>query len=423
MAFLDQEQRNLASGLSMGYSSPRSVVLQVATQYDELAADHSSLLQINASLPAELAGHWSELFLSAIAPRFSAYATYLRDEYAPQARTSRSISALPSGLAGYEAYVLHHTGARVDPAELAIQAQELVDEALTQFTALGASVYDAPDYEATLAAVRSDYGQPLSGPEAAREYAQASVDRLLEVTRPYFPELPEHSVTVELYPENEWGSGSEASYRPNFSEGYNGTYFLDPRAMSGVIPRAIEATASHETAPGHHLQAVIARHARDGAEEPSHPIVTLGMNNAFVEGWARYAERFAIEEGLLEHEGAALSFWQGYGMALLIDVSLHTGTLTEDQVIDKVLSLSGVDRTMVDPAAFGPMLDRFAMLPAQGITYDLGGDFIYRLRERAQDALGDDFDIRVFHQLVLEEGSVTLVRLAEKVDAWIEREL
>ncbi len=422
VAFLDQEERNLRTGLEEGFSSPRSVVLQVAAQYDEFAQPDSSLLGINSSLSSDAAAHWNELFRSTLAPRFGEYAAFLRDDYAPQARESRSLSALPSGLAGYEAYVLHHTGARIDPAELAVQAQQLVDEALAKFTSLGASLYDTPDYASTLAAVRADYGQAIRSPERAREYAQSSVDRLLKLSRPYFHELPENSVTVELYPESEWGSGSEASYRPDFSQGYHGRYFLNPQTLSGVIPRAIESTASHETAPGHHIQAIVARHARDGADEPTHPILTLGMNNAFVEGWARYAERLAIEEGLLEHAGAALGFWQGYGMPLLIDVSLHSGALTEDEVIDKILALSGVDRSMVDPAALEPMLDRFAMMPAQGITYDLGGDFIYQLRERAKEALGEDFDIRTFHRLVLEEGSVTLARLAEKVEAWIQGE-
>ena len=419
VAYLDQEERNLRQGVVAGYTAHRRLVLAAADQHDLLGGEESELLDVAEKLPAELASVWRGMFEEKLAPRHRQHAVYLRNEYAPLSRNSRAVASLPEGKACYAAMIFYQTGAAFDPGELFELASKMEEDARAEFIALGEELYGATDVLSTFAALNSSNPEVIDDPEQAKAYAQAVVDRMLKSSEPFFHELPESSVSVQLYPEETWGKGPTANYTPSFEGGYTGTYFFDPTVNSGRIVRDIEAVAVHETAPGHHIQAVAAHYARAGAPEASHPILTLGMNNAIVEGWAHYAERLTIEEELFENADAAFRFWMGYGGLIKIDVGLHTGRLPQTEAEDLLLEINGLTREQMDSESLAPFFDRLAAIPAQAITYGLGAEFIYQLRERARTEMGERFDLREFHRLILEEGSVPLWRLEEKIDAWI----
>lgn len=419
VAYLDQEQQNLNQGIAAGYTAYYRLALAAADQHDRLGGEQSDLLQVAEKLPSGLADAWRDIVEQRLGPRHRQHAVYLRNEYAPLARKNRAIASLPEGEACYQAMILHHTGAVFAPDDLFELADEMETVAKGELTALGEQLYGATDVLTALAALNASNPPTIDDPEQAKAYAQMVVDRMLESIKPFFHALPENKVTVQFYPEEQWGKGPAANYTPNFESEYTGTYFFDPTVNSGRVVRDIEAVAVHETAPGHHTQAVAAHYARAGAPEASHPILILGMNNAVIEGWAHYAERLVIEQGLFENADAAFRFWMGYGSLIKIDAGLHIGRLSQTEAEDLLLEINGLTREQMNSEALAPFFDRLAAIPAQAITYGLGAEFIYQLRERAKIEMGEDFDLRDFHRLILEEGSVPLWRLEEKIDAWI----
>lgn len=416
LRYLAREEKNLRTGLATGYSSPRSISLQVATQLDALVDPDSDLNQWVDLPPGELAAVWHNLMQTSVGPAFAEHARFIREDYAPLARTERSLSVLPNGGACYAANILRHTGIRMTGSHLLALSTQMSGRADQHLAEMGASLWDLTDSDAIRARLRNSADEPLGTEEAIIAIAQADSQRLIAASAPYFPPLPPNAVTIDVYPPTQRAS-MVANYRPNFEIGFAGVYFLNPQDPRMASARSSERVTSHEVAPGHHMQAMVGLNSGALGADPVHQILTVGLNNALVEGWAQYAEIFAAEEGLLAHPETGLRYWSEFGGGIPIEVNFNTGAASEAETARLVLERRGVPTD--DLTAADPVLDWLAMMPAQVISYDLGADFIYRLRDRARAELGEAFDYPTFHRLILEEGSVPLWRLEDKVNAWI----
>ncbi len=410
------EEENLEAGLAAGYSSPRSIALQVATQLDTMATPEGDLWRVADDLPDGLREEWHKLVQTRLAPGFAGHARYIRDAYAPRARVARSLSSLPDGRACYAANILHHTGIRLTGDELLSISANLAETSEQHLSTLGQALWRMSDP----AAIRSRLGET---PDTALDTeadviaaAQSDSDRLIALSARLFPDLPPHHARMAVFPEAQ-RSSVIASYRPDFGNGFAGVYSLNPDDPRMRTARSSESVTSHEIAPGHHMQAMVGFNSGALGGDFVHPILTVGMNNAFVEGWAQYAEILAVEEGLLNHPESGLKYWSNFGAVINIEVNFNMGDVNETETARRVLQLRGLPTD--DLSAADRQLDWMSVMPAQLITYDLGADFIYRLRDRARSELGDDFDYPTFHRLILEEGSVPLWRLEEKIDAWV----
>jgi uncharacterized protein (DUF885 family) len=177
-----------------------------------------------------------------------------------------------------------------------------------------------------------------------------------------------------------------------------------------VTRSAAETTVFHETYPGHHLQIMIARET-----SKRHPIVQLIGNSAYVEGWARYAEALAEELGLYSSDLARIQrrLWPARGM--VADPGLHLRGWTVEQTTTFLKAAGRFTDAEIDALIY-----RISAWPAQLTAYDTGGIEIKALRRKAEEALGARFDLRAFHQAVLENGAVTLPMLRTIIDRWIE---
>lgn len=418
-ARLSADAAAFETGLARGYSVPRPVAMIVANQYDGLAAADSPIASLPDNMDAALAAHWSDLFETVIAPALARQATYIRDRYAPSARTDLSLSALPEGQACLAASVRRNVGIEMTPDELEELADRLQHMADDHLSELGGRMWGLTDPAAVRDRIRSiaDDDAELGGEAEIIAAVQAETDRLIAASAPFFPPLPEQRVDVVPYSPIE-RDGMTASYRPSIDGGFAGTYFLNPDEARMRTRRSMAAVTSHEVAPGHHLQAMIARAAGSAGGEPPHPILTIGFNNAFVEGWAHYAETLAFEEGLLaESDRTALDFWADFGEAIAIETRFQTGEADEAATRQAVLDRRGTPDA--DPSSADIPLYWMSVMPAQLFSYGLGAETLYRLRNRARDALGERFDYPTFHRLVLEDGSVPLWWIEDKVDAWI----
>lgn len=414
--YIDTEEVNLETGLAAGYSTPRNIALQVATQIDSMASMEGDLWRVADDLPTDLREEWRSLVQARLAPGLAGHARFIRETYAPRARVARSLANLPDGGACYAARILQHTGIRLTGDELLSISANLAETSEQHLSALGQALWKMSDPDA----IRKRLGET---PDTAFDTeadviaaAQSDSDRLILLSARLFPTLPPHHVRMEVYPEVQ-RSSMVASYRPDFGSGYSGVYSLNPDDSRMRTERSSESVTSHEVAPGHHMQAVVGLSSGALGGDTVHPILTVGMNNAFIEGWAQYAEILAVEEGLLDHPESGLRYWSNFGVVINIEVNFNMGDASEAETARRVLQLRGLPTD--DLSAADLQLDWMSMMPAQLITYDLGADFIYRLRDRARSELGDDFDYPTFHRLILEEGSVPLWRLEDKIDAWI----
>jgi uncharacterized protein (DUF885 family) len=190
-----------------------------------------------------------------------------------------------------------------------------------------------------------------------------------------------------------------------------GTY--NPR---GISKAGTESTAFHEAYPGHHLQVSVAL-----MNESLPAILRFMYVSGTAEGWGLYSERLADEMGLYSSDLARLGMLsnEAYRAArLVVDPGMHVLGWTRQQAIDYMLehTAEGID-------AISGEVDRYAAVPGQATSYLVGSLEIQRLRQHAEAALGERFDIREFHDRILADGGVTLPMLGASIDAWIEQEL
>jgi uncharacterized protein (DUF885 family) len=173
----------------------------------------------------------------------------------------------------------------------------------------------------------------------------------------------------------------------------------------------IDRLTFHEGVPGHHFQLAIAQERQN-----VHPVTRFLSNSAFTEGWGIYSERLADEMGLYTSDAERLNDLEGmiYGYSTLVmETGMHTKGWSRDQAIQ--YELAHTTRS-AEQAALD--VDRRIGWPGQGLSYMLGYLEIQRLRGLAQHEQGDHFDIKAFHDRVLEDGSVTLAMLREKLERW-----
>jgi uncharacterized protein (DUF885 family) len=172
-----------------------------------------------------------------------------------------------------------------------------------------------------------------------------------------------------------------------------------------------ESTAFHETIPGHHLQGAIALERKD-----IHPIGRYLGNSGYMEGWALYAERLADEMKLFSSDLDRLGMLSSQALRssrLVVDSGIHTRGWTRQQAIDFMLA-----HTAEDPADVDSEVDRYIIYPGQATAYMLGMLEIRKARQAAEQTMGARFDIKAFHDRVLEDGGVPLTFLSAKIKAW-----
>jgi uncharacterized protein (DUF885 family) len=175
-----------------------------------------------------------------------------------------------------------------------------------------------------------------------------------------------------------------------------------------------ESVAFHEGIPGHHLQTAISRERGAGA----HPIARYTWNDGYGEGWALYAEQLADEMGLFSSDATRLGMlsWRALRAArLVVDPGLHALGWSRERAVQYL-----VDHTVFTRPEAEAEVDRYAVMPGQATAYMVGMLEFLRLREDARRALGPRFDIRQFHDRVLENGMVTLPMLREKIGRWLQ---
>lgn len=409
-AFIDQEIANLRAGVEQGYTVPKTVAGRVIAQMDGLLAlstEDSPFYSPAARADDEtFASAMHELVETGIQPALQRARDYLQDEYLPVAREELSITAIPNGLDCYEALLRGYTTLDRSGKEVYELGQQAVAANTAGVIELGRAAYETADFSEILDRAKNDPADKFESAEELLQFSKDMVARAAEEMPNWVGTMPEQAVEVVPFEKHEEGTGRSAHYNPGNAD--RPAEYRIPLATPEDEGRGnAEATAFHEAWPGHHLQV-----ATFQAVEGLHPVTSLIWFSGPGEGWARYSEALSEEMGLyLSTSGPILRrAWPARGM--VVDPGIHLFGWTREQASEYMLEAGRFPNA-------DEMVDRIAILPGQLTAYDSGGLEILALRRQAEEALGDDFDIREFHDRVLENGTIPLGALRQHIEAWI----
>jgi uncharacterized protein (DUF885 family) len=267
--------------------------------------------------------------------------------------------------------------------------------------------------EAYIDHLRTDPQYYLTDADAYMQYAQALAKEIDGWMPKLFGTLPRQPYTVSPIPAAQAPGNTTAYYESgSLDTGQPGIYRVNTTELDQRPLWELPALGVHEAVPGHHHQIALQQ------ELDMHPLRANGtFFTAFVEGWGLYSERLGIEMGLYDtpaKEMGRLSYEMWRAARLVVDTGLHSKGWSKQQAVDFML-----ENTALSPANIDAEVNRYITWPGQALAYKIGELKIRELRTRAEEALGARFDLRAFHDAVLENGAVPLDVLESHIDQWI----
>jgi uncharacterized protein (DUF885 family) len=413
--YVDTEIANLREGLKAGYSAPKGNVRIVIDQMDSLIATPTAESPFDSpsvrDKTPEFAKQFDLLVREQIVPAFTRYRDFLRAEYLPAAREAIGVSANPNGAACYDASVRFHSSLPAPAADVHAIGLREVEHLDAEMQAIGARVFSTGDVPVLLQRARTEKQYLFKNSEDLISRSQAALARAKARIHESFGLLPKADVVIERYPKFREKNGPN-EYNPPAEDGSRpAVFFINAYEAEKRSRVEAESTAFHETIPGHHLQIAIALERKE-----IHPIGRYLGNSGYTEGWALYAERLADEMKLFSTDFDRLGMLSSQALRaarLVVDSGIHTLGWTRQQAIDFMLA-----HTAEDPTEVASEVDRYIIYPGQATAYMLGKLEISKARDEVQQRMGQRFDLKAFHDQVLEDGAIPVSFLHEKIRAW-----
>ena len=419
----DQVMTNMSIGMDDHRVPPKYLlektldqVKQLANQKAEDSPLASPLKKFPASIPAPEQERIKEEMLSVIGkqvlPAYQRFARFMEVSYIPAGRAEPGISALADGVKYYQFLIrrttstdltadqIHQIGldeVKKDEAEMLAIAQKLGFSDLKSFNA---SLKTNPKLHPASAEALLDAARGYLGP------MQAKLPEL-------FGRLPKTPFEVAPVPDYLEKTSAPAYYEPGSPDGTRpGRLRIDTYNATTRNLYQIEDLSYHEGLPGHHMQISIAREQTDVPTFRKY-----GRYTAYTEGWGLYAERLGKDVGFYKDPYSDYGRLEGdiwRAIRLVVDTGVHSKHWTRQQMVDFFHDHSAIDETSSQAE-----VDRYIAWPSQALAYKIGQLKILQLRDRAQKALGPKFDIRAFHDQVIDSGAMPLDVLDERINAWI----
>jgi uncharacterized protein (DUF885 family) len=346
-----------------------------------------------------------------VLPAYKKFAEFIKTDYAPQGRTTLSITSLADGQKRYENDIYARTTTHLSAEEIHQIGLREIDRIEAEMTAI-AKKEGFADLESFRASLKNN-----------PKYKPTSAEQILDDFRHYIAQmepklpqlfglLPKSPVTVEAIPE--FQAAAATHYMTGTPDGKRPGRVVV--ATSHFADRSLiddEAVAYHEGVPGHHMQLSIQQQLQG---LPKFRLHGLGFN-AYVEGWALYAEQLGKEVGFYQDpvsDYGRLSSELFRAVRLVVDTGIHAKGWSREQVVEFMRKSGAVDEPTIQSET-----DRYISWPAQALSYKLGQLKIRELRDRAQKELGSKFDIRKFHDEILDGGTLPLDLLEARTEKWI----
>ncbi|MDG2431718.1 DUF885 family protein [Flavobacterium sp.] len=422
--WIDSAMVYMKKGIAKGAVLPKSLTVKVIPQFDEMATTNIednlfySAIKImpdnfSAETKKDITAKYTAMINEKLIPQYKKMATFLKTEYLPASRATSGIGSLPFGQKLYSTYVKQWTTTAMTPAEI----HELGLNEVVRLTAEMEKVKKQVGFEGTLLEffeyVRN---KPELKPFKKPEEVIANFERIYSIIKPNVDKLfslqPKTKFEIrrtEAFRENtasaEYNQGAADGSRP-------GVFYVPIPDVKEYNMYGDEDLFLHEAIPGHHFQISL--------QQENENLPDLRKYNwfgAYGEGWALYTESLGKELGLYKDP------YQYFGMLgnemhravrLVVDTGLHSKGWTREQAIKYSL-----ENEAESEASITTEIERYMAIPGQALSYKIGQLKIMELRKRAQDKMGKQFDIKKFHEKVLESGVMPLALLESKIDGWI----
>src|SRR5436190_14153879 len=414
---LEQTTEVMRQGEKDGLMPPKLVLEKLPGQCDGIVAANPFLIPTK-KFPAEfseddkkrLTDEMTKAINDDVLPAYRKFAEFLRTEYGPKGRTDLSIESLPDGKRRYAEAVKFMTTMNITPAEV----HEIGLKEVKRITAEMTKLAQAQGYK-DLAEFREAINKDPKWKPQSEQQIVDDFAKYIHQMEPKLPELfgllPKAPVTVEPIPDfakaeaTHYVQGTPDGKRP----GRVVVAVADPTKRTLITD---EAVAYHEGVPGHHMQISIAQTLQDLPKFRLH-----GFYSAYAEGWALYAEELGKEIGFYQNpvsDYGRLNSELFRAVRLVVDTGIHDKKWSRQQVID-YMHANDLNDALAQTEA-----DRYIAWPGQALAYKMGQLTIRKLRDQAKAQLGPKFDIKAFHDEVLNGGSMPLDLLQERVEGWIK---
>lgn len=417
---IDRFRQGMASGVFETKLTITNVIDQLNTQLAQ-STEESPYFGPVKKFPegfsdadkARLTAEYRDIIEKGLYPANTRLRDFLRDSYLPLAREQVGLSAMKGGEMLYQ-YQIEQT------TTLPLKADEIHKLGLSEVARIKTGmekIKNEVGFKGTLPEffehLRTDPKfKPTSRESLTQGYYDIGkkVDSLISTQFKYLPKAPLEIKPYEEFREKYEAGGSYQSGTPDGSR--PGTFYFNAYDLPSRTTPGMTTLYLHEGAPGHHFQISIAQE-----NEALPAFMRFGGNTAYVEGWALYSETLGYDMGLFKdpyQRFGTLSDEMLRAMRLVVDTGLHSKGWTREQAIDYMLANSDMGKT--DATA---EVERYIAIPSQALAYKIGAITILRLKDKAKKALGAKFDVREFHNQVLNTGALPLTVLEKKIDDWI----
>ncbi|MCY3998647.1 MAG: DUF885 domain-containing protein [Flavobacteriaceae bacterium] len=425
--YIEQQKELILKGIQAGISQPLVIFKGYESSYRQhitpTAEDNyyfSPLKKLPPVLPQSFKDSVIDVGKSIITekviPTFQSIDEFFQAQYLPHTRTTIGTSDTPDGLAYYQSRIHYYTTLDLTAQEIHDKGLEEVARIRNEMQSIIEELNFEGDFNEFLNFLRTDPQFYAKTPQELLMFARDVSKRLDEQLPRYFITLPRKPYGVVKVPDAiapKYTGGRYVGTDANSTEpGYYlvNTYNLTSRPLF-VIP----SLTAHEAVPGHHLQVALSKEMSDQVPKFRRQLYL----SAYGEGWALYCEYLANEMGTYRtpyEQFGKLTYEMWRACRLAVDTGIHAFGWTRDQAVDYMKK-----NTALSTHEINTEVDRYISWPGQALSYKIGEMKIRELREKAEDELGSDFDIRAFHEVILEQGVVTLPILEQRILDFIER--
>ena len=425
--YIDQTITLADEGREQGYMPPKILMEripdQIAAQLVD-SAEASPFFKVFEELPASISAEEQGRLRAAarstiedtILPAYKKLDRYFNNTYLPAARDSIGLSALPNGSAWYEERARVYTTTAMTPDDIhnlgLSEVRRIRDEMQ--------KIIDEVDFDGSfqdfLVFLRTDPQFYYDNPDDLYEAYLATSKRIDPELVRLFGKLPRMPYGVKPIPDAIAPDTTTAYYsRPSADGTRAGIYWVNLYKPEVRPKYEIEVLSVHEAMPGHHLQIAL---QQELGEMPN--FRRYGGFTAFVEGWGLYSEALGYDLGLYQDPYSRfgqLTYEMWRAVRLVVDTGMHYKGWTRQQAID--FFKDNAAKTELDIIN---EIDRYIGNPGQALAYKIGQLRMMTIRQRAETALGDDFDVRTFHDEMLGAGALPLDLLEQRMDAWVAQQ-
>jgi uncharacterized protein (DUF885 family) len=414
--YFREQLANMRAGLARGFTPPRvtlagrdaplASVAEAKTPQDTVF--YTPFRNMPANIPAaeqaRLRLDAAAAIRDAVQPAHAEVLAYVRSEYFPKARVALAAESLPEGKAYYQSKIVEYTTTKMTADEIhAIGLSEMAKIRAEMQQTMGQAGFQG-ELPAFLAFLRKDPQFYARTPDELLKSAAWIAKKFDGKAEQYFGYLPRRRFAIVPVPPD------QAPYYTS-ARGGPGVYLVNTYNLPSRALYSLPALTLHESAPGHAFQMPVA------LEQQGVPPFRRAYISAYGEGWALYSERLGTEMGIYEtpYEVFGMLSYQAWRAArLVVDTGIHAKGWTREQAQAYMH-----DNTALSDHEIETEVDRYISWPGQALSYYLGEMAIMNARKKAESALGPKFDIRAFHDTVLQLGSVPLPVLEARIDAFI----